>query len=171
MLELLATGSLLGFTKDKHLRRKLWKDADRIWYEIDRRQLYRFLERLHLKQYIEFIKARDGVEKARITNKGKARFLELQFKNLVLQKPKKWDRRWRLVLFDIPESKKKIRDALRRKLKELGFLEFQKSVFVYPYPCRDEMNFVINFWNIADCVYYLEASIDVDHNLRKRFHL
>ncbi|MBI2024095.1 hypothetical protein HYT00_01785 [Candidatus Giovannonibacteria bacterium] len=171
ILELLAAGTLLGFTKDKGLRRELLDECDRIWYEMDHKQLFRFLERLRLKKYVEFVKNKQGIEKIHLTNKGKARFLVYQFKNISLKKAKKWDKKWRMVLFDIPESKKKIRDSLRRKLKGLGFLEFQKSVFIYPYACRDEINFVINFWDIPENVYYIEAPIAPDQTLRKHFKL
>ena len=171
ILELLATGTLLGFTKDRSLKRELLEECDQIWYEMDRKQLYRFLERMHLKNYVEFISKKGGIERVKLTNQGRARFLEYQFKNIILGKNKRWDGKWRMVLFDIPEPKKKIRDALRRKLKELGFLEFQKSVFVYPYPCRDEINFVINFWDIQEHVYYIEAPIIPDQMLRSHFHL
>lgn len=171
ILEFLATGFVLGFTRDKRLRRELLEECDRIWYEIDRKQLYRFLDRLRLKNYVEFVKKKEGIENVRLTNKGRARFLEHQFKKLTLKPSKKWDKKWRLVLFDIPETQKKIRDALRRKLKELGFMEFQKSVFAYPYPCRDEINFILNFWNIPEHVHYVEAPITSDHLLRRHFKL
>ncbi|MBI4059718.1 CRISPR-associated endonuclease Cas2 [Candidatus Giovannonibacteria bacterium] len=171
ILELLTTGFVLGFTRDKRMRRELLEECDRIWYEIDRKQLYRFLDRLHLQKCLEFVKTKEGVENIRLTNKGRARFLEHQFRKLVLKPARKWDKKWRLVFFDIPETQKKIRDALRRKLKELGFLEFQKSVFVYPYSCRDEINFILNFWNISEYVHYIEASITSDYSLRRHFKL
>ena len=53
------------------------------------------------------------------------------------------DGEWRIVIFDIPEKFKKAREALRMKLKELGFLELQKSVFIFPYECEDEINFIV----------------------------
>lgn len=171
ILELLATGTLLGLAKDKNTRRTLLGEADRIWYSIDRKQLFRVLERLKLGGYIELIKRADGIEKARLTDRGKAKFLAYQFNSLVLPQSKKWDKKWRMVLFDIPETKKNIRDSLRRKLKELGFLEFQKSVFVYPYSCRDEINFILNFWNIPEHVYYIEAHITSDYKLCEHFRL
>ncbi len=39
---------------------------------------------------------------------------------------------WWGVIFDIPESKRNIRDALRTTLVDLGFVAWQKSVYVYP---------------------------------------
>lgn len=171
ILELLATGALLGFVRDRQEQRKLLEDSDRIWYNIDRKQLFRILERLRLGGYVSLIKRAEGVEKASLTDKGKAKSLTYEFNALTLPKSKKWDKKWRLVLFDIPETKKKIRDALRRKLKALGFLEFQKSVFVYPYPCRDEINFILNFWAIPEHVHYVEAPITSDHKLREHFRV
>ncbi len=171
LVELLASGAVLGFTRDKALRRQLLEESDHVWYSIDRKQLYVVLERLKLKGMVDFIKSGDGIERVRLTQPGRARALRYQFQNLELQRPKRWDGRWRLVLFDIPESKKKIRDALRRKLKDLCFHEFQKSVFVCPYSCRDEINFVINFFDIADHVWYLETQLVPDDVFQKEFKL
>src|SRR3990167_7009580 len=171
VLVLLAQGTMLGLSRDKGLRLEILKDADRTWHEIDRKLLYQILKRLKLGHHIEFLKTRNGIEFARLTAKGKERFLQHQFNILALPRAKRWDGKWRIVLFDIPEPKKKIRDSLRRKLKALGFLEFQKSVFIYPFPCRDEINFVINFYNIPEYVYYLEAPLVPDGGFRKEFDI
>lgn len=171
VLELLATGAMIGFVKGKTERRKLYEESDRIWYSMDRKQLYQILERLKLRHAIEMVKHGGGINAVQLTNSGKAFSLSHQFKNMKLALKKKWDGKWRFVLFDIPESKKKTRDALRRKLKHLGFLEFQKSVFIYPYPCGDEINFVINFFGIADSVYYIEAPIVPDASFRQHFKI
>lgn len=53
---------------------------------------------------------------------------------------RQWDKRWRLVVFDIPEKRKQIRDNLRKKLKQLGFGMWQKSVYVTPHDVMREMN-------------------------------
>lgn len=50
---------------------------------------------------------------------------------------KKWDGKWRIMFFDIPEKKRKYRDELRLMLKAIGFKEFQKSVWIYPYKVPD----------------------------------
>ena len=168
IIGLLASGMMLGFVRDKHERRKLLEESDKIWMSLDRKQLYVILERLKLRGLIEFAK-QGNKEKVRLTPRGKSQSLWHAFKTLKTSPKKKWDGKWRMALFDIPEPKKKIRDALRRKLKELGFLEFQKSVFVFPYPAEDEINFVINFFDISEYVYYIEAPIRPDRDLRKHF--
>jgi DNA-binding transcriptional regulator PaaX len=171
ILNILANGFVLSLSKDKRERFRLHKECDRLWYTIDRKQLYQILKRLRMEGFVKVIKHGNNIEKIQIDEKGKKRWLRYQFNDLELKPLKRWDKKWRIVLFDIPEVQKKIRDALRRKLKNLGFLEFQKSVFIYPHPCKDEVNFIINFFNIEDYVYYLEAPISSDYNFRQYFHL
>ncbi|OGF82849.1 hypothetical protein A3B18_02110 [Candidatus Giovannonibacteria bacterium RIFCSPLOWO2_01_FULL_46_13] len=166
VLGLLATGALLGFTKDKQQRLELIRDADYIWQTIDQKELLSLLRKFKVLGYVH-----GDNKKIDLSDRGKARWLRYKLKDIKLSRQKRWDRKWRMVLFDIQESKKKTRDALRRKLKEIGFLEFQKSVFVYPYPCRDEINFIINFFDVAEFVYYLETEISPDDLLKKNFKL
>lgn len=170
ILKLLAAGCFLAISRDKKFRRELSEECDKTWYTIDRKELFRSLERLRLNKLINIIKQGDE-EKISLTSFGKKRLSEYQIKNLKLKVEKSWDKIWRIVLFDIPENKKKIRDSFRQILKKLGFIEFQKSVFIYPYPCKDEINFIINFYNIYDCVYYVEAPISPDHKLKNKFDL
>jgi len=76
------------------------------------------------------------------------------------------------VAFDIPEDYKRARDALRRKLQQLGFRELQKSVFVFPYECKDEIEFIVEFFAIRKYVRYgVLDLIDNDLQLRKTFRL
>lgn len=89
----------------------------------------------------------------RLAGNQKARF---NFDKLAIKKPAVWDGRWHIVFYDIPERKRRARDALRDKLKEMGFLEWQKSVFVHPYPCRDEVEFIIEFFDIRPYVRFGE---------------
>lgn len=158
-------------TRDKKRRIQLHRECNRIWYTIDRKKLSQALKRLRLNNFLAFEKQNDGREKVYLTLTGKTRALKYRLNNLTIKKSRRWDKKWRFVLFDIPEEKRKIRDALRKKLKKLGFLEFQKSVFIFPYPCSDEINFVINFFDIHNYVYYLEASISSDFDFRKHFKL
>lgn len=171
LLGLLVNDFYLALPRSREEKRKFHLESERVWREIDRKRLFSVLRRLRLEGVINSIKEKDDFERIVITDKGKARFLEYQFNNLELKKNKNWDGRWRIALFDVPEAKKKVRDALRRKLKTLGFVEFQKSVFIYPYPCEDEVNFVINFFGIYENVYYIESAIISDDKFRKNFGL
>ena len=76
---------------------------------------------------------------------------------LALLKPKHWDGLWRIVLFDIPEKQRGGRDALRSRLRELGFFQFQKSALVYPHPCFDEIDLVVQAYHLSLYVTFFET--------------
>lgn len=107
-----------------------------------------------------------------LTERGRDRIRKGKIENLQIIKPKHWDKKWRLVLFDVPEQHKKAREAIRRKLRELGFYHLQKSCFVYPFECRDEIDFVTEFFNVSDHVNYIVAeSVDGEKELKNFFKL
>jgi hypothetical protein len=90
---------------------------------------------------------KDG-EIYRVTEKGKETLHKFIFDNLVIAKPKNWDRKWRVVIFDIPHKRKVARDALRRKLIDLGFYKLQKSVWIHPFPCVKEIMYVTDVFKV-----------------------
>lgn len=85
-----------------------------------------------------------------LTPEGKKKAGMLQIDNLEIKKPKKWDKKWRLLSFDIAEKKKIVRESLRGKLKELGFCPFQKSIWVHPFDCRAEIELLKDFFGLFD---------------------
>jgi len=171
ILHLLGEGFHLKFERSRAGRRSVYEKCDRIWHTVDRKQLYQILDRLRLRGIIKVIREGDSVERITLTNRTRAYLLKRQFKILSIKCSGRWDRKWRIVLFDVPEQLRNKRDVLRSKLKSIGFLEFQKSTFVYPFPCKDEINFIINFLEIPEHVYYIEAPIAPDDILRKSFKL
>jgi len=97
----------------------------------------------------------NGRDFIKMTDKGK-----LYFSQLDLKKRKAgfvWDKLWRVVVFDIPENKKIARRALSRKLKQTGFYPMQKSVFVFPYNCKEEIDFIISYFSVEKYVNYFVA--------------
>ena len=96
----------------------------------------------------------DGSISIIITEEGREKALKFNVDSLIIFKPAHWDKRWHLVFFDVPEKKRRGRDALRLKLRELGFYEWQKSVFVHPYPCRDQIDFIVEFFELRPFVRY-----------------
>ena len=171
ILLLLANGLLLGYARDRRTKNELLKDCDRIWLSIDRNQLFHLLRILKMGKFIDIKIDEEGSKRVFISQKGMARVARLQLDELKILKPKRWDKKWRIVIFDVPESQRKLRDALRKRLKILGFIEFQKSVFAFPYSCEDEINILINYYNLRENVRYLESSLSYDADLRKFFQL
>jgi CRISPR-associated endonuclease Cas2 len=83
-----------------------------------------------------------------------------------------WDGKWRMVIFDIPERIRSGRNALRTKLKQIGFYELQKSVFIFPHECEKEIKIIVNFFRMDKYVKYVVAEyIDNNNQIKKIFNL
>ena len=96
-----------------------------------------------------------------------------QIDNLVIKQPKEWDKKWRFITFDIPEKRKIVREALRGKLKQLGFSPFQKSIWIYPYSCTAEIELLKDFFGLVDREIQLivAENIGQDDNWKRAFRL
>ncbi len=142
------------------------------WNKIDRRRIYEAIKRLNKKRLVNLIEKGDEVY-IEITENGKKLIKKFDYENIELPKYKKWDKKWRLVTFDIPDKKKRERNAFSEKLKDLGFYPLQESVFIYPYDCRDEIDFMCEFLFIEPYVnYFIVDSIDKrEGDLRELFNL
>src|SRR3989344_7410476 len=73
----------------------------------------------------------------RITSKGSNFLNRLTTEEALKTNPRRWDGLWRVLIFDVPEYRKGVRDNIRRSLQAVGFLRLQDSVWVYPYDCED----------------------------------
>ena len=85
-----------------------------------------------------------------LTPEGRRKAGIFQIDKLHIVRPKQWDGKWRLITFDIHEKKKFIREALRGKLKQLGFYLFQKSIWIHPYRCDAEIDLLKEFFGLTD---------------------
>ena len=108
-----------------------------------------------------------------LTEKGKRKAGWMQIDDLEIVKQKKWDKKWRLVIFDIAQIKKIYREAFRGKLKDLGFRSLQKSVWVHPYECQAEIELLKDFFGLSDKELRLivAQSIGIDEEFKKEFRL
>ena len=128
------------------------------------------LSRLAAKGLVAFIE-RDEKKYARLTEKGR-QMLALETERIRLVKQKRWDRRWRIVIFDIPERRRAVRTRLRTFMKLCGFERLQDSVWVYPYDCEDLVALVKAEFRIgADALYLIVEQMERDKHLREHFHL
>lgn len=128
------------------------------------------LGRLVAKGLVTFVEE-DGKRYARITEKGE-RMLQMETERTAIAKKRKWDRRWRVVIFDIPERRKSVRASLRRFMNEYGFVRLQDSVWIYPYDCEDLIALAkANFRVGADVLYMIVERLEHDKHLREHFGL
>ena len=83
-----------------------------------------------------------------------------------------WDERWRLLIFDIREKRRDVRDQLRELLAALGFVRVQHSVWAHPYPCEDFVALLKTDWQLGKSLLYLVVEeLEGDNALRTRFEL
>jgi len=107
---------------------------------------------LKKQQLIEKKKYNDSVIIS-LTEKGRLRSLNLSFKDFYNRK-EKWDGKWRMVAFDIPDKCKKGRNALRYRLRLGGFYELQESLFLYPYDCKKEIDNFVKLFGLEKYVRF-----------------
>ena len=140
-------------------------------FKTNKQNFIKSLQSMKQDRLVDF-REEGNLSKITITEKGKQKLLIYELDSLEIKKPKKWDSVWRIVTFDIPEKKKAARNALRDKLKELGFCQLHKSVFVFPYPCLDEVQFIEEIFQIGSYINFIEAKTIADDDwLKSKFHL
>jgi DNA-binding transcriptional regulator PaaX len=135
------------------------------------RQINRSLRSLKKQGLISMTNHGDKIL-IKMTKNGKEKLLKFKIEGIKLKPQKRWDKTWRLVIFDIPESHKLNRQLFRRKIKEMGFERLQRSVWICPYPCEDEIDFLKEIYEIRPYVRIVTAnSIDIQSDLVRRFNL
>ncbi|MEK7539578.1 MAG: hypothetical protein AAB595_03010 [Patescibacteria group bacterium] len=135
-------------------------------------QIRNSINHLRKQKLIEYVSDKNGKIIVKITTKGKTRLRAFDIELIEIKKPKRWDGKWRLVMFDIPVRFTKGREALRFHLKNLDFFQFQKSAWIYPYPCEDEAMFIADFFGVGKYVEILVVdSVLRDEKIKKYFNL
>lgn len=155
ILLLLQAGVALSFaggTLGKQFR--ILGDLMDSWKDVDREYLSKIVREFYVGRLISMTDNKDGTTTAVLTEKGKKRALTFNFKKMKIKVPDVWDGFWHVVIFDIPEKYKWARLALRDKLLALGFFQCQKSVYIHPFPCEDEVEFISQFFEVGRYVRY-----------------
>lgn len=172
VLVLLAGGVALGLARSPRNQKYIFKTISKDLKEIDRRYLVEVIKEFREDRLINYSEKKNGVVEIVLSEKGKRKVLEFNIDNIKINKPLRWDKKWRVVFFDIPEKRRGERNVLREKLKELDFKEIQKSVFVHPYPCFDEINFIVEYYTLRRFVRFGEIiNLSNEEELRLKFKL
>ena len=127
--------------------------------------------RLVAKKYAGWVE-RDGKKYLRVTPAGRKAFAFEQAKVALKNQKKKWDGRWRMIVFDVPERRRRVRNRLRAVMGEIGFVRLQDSVWVYPYDCEDFVALLKAELKIGkDVLYAIADTIEHDKSLHLHFKL
>ena len=122
------------------------------------RKLWQNFHRLKQSRALAYKGEINGEQVYELTAAGKTKIHRFLLDTLEISKPKIWDGKWKVVIFDIPERYRHARQALKNKLSELGFYQLQKSVWAHPFPCETEIEFLKNHFNIKPYVHILHVN-------------
>lgn len=167
---LLYGGLALGLSASPGRYFRILRMIGKEWKQIDRYALHEAIRGLYRSKLIEEKVAKDGSITLVLSEGGRKKALTYKLDEMTVNKPKLWDKKWRVVIFDIPEDLKKVREAMREHLKRLGFVYLQKSVFVHPFPCADQIEFLIEFYRARPYIRQILAEkIDNELHLKRKF--
>jgi DNA-binding transcriptional regulator PaaX len=111
-------------------------------------------------------------KKLRLTEAGEKKLRYLRLQDYKMPLPKKWDERWRVLIFDIPEKRKGLREKIRNTLVVVGFVRLQDSVWIYPYDCEDLITLLKADFKVGkDMLYMIIDTLEYDAPIRKKFGL
>lgn len=125
-----------------------------VWKQFNPSYLQRTLKRLERQKEVE-VAEENGQQIIRLTRNGKRKILKYSLDSVTIGKPKRWDGKWRLVLYDIPSGSRKISELIRETLKRLGFYQIQESVYILPYPCFNQIEFLRQYYGLGNKVQYM----------------
>lgn len=91
-----------------------------------------------------------------LTERGKKRMEEAAGRIYRIE-AEKWDGKWRMLLYNIPEEKRQIRDELRKELIWSGFGLLSNGVWITPNNLKNQINDIIDKYNIRECVHFFTA--------------
>jgi len=154
----LLSGVALGLTRSPRQQRYILRSIPKALKQINRDYLNRIITEFREERLVDYQEEDDGTITMNLSELGQKQVLRFKLEEMAIKTPLVWDKKWRLVIFDIPEKNKPAREALRAKLKELGFLELQHSAWIYPYPCDREINFIIEVFNLRPYIRQMEVS-------------
>lgn len=156
ILELIAVGALVAVVGGVTHGRASGK-LGKAFIQYSRGRVRQTLKRLRLQRYIAY-DPKDEKSPILLTEKGMCRLASWRLCDIFIQRKKRWDYLWRVVIFDVPERRRLARQHLHRELLSAGLYPLQRSVFVSPYECTEAMLSLCNLLHIRSHVVVFTAS-------------
>lgn len=139
-----------------YYKKKKREEAFRQWERFNQRRLKHLLKRLYQQKVVEIGEV-DGQEVVTLTEKGKKKVLIYKLEEMMIDKPPKWDGRWRVIIYDVGKEKRIMSEIFRNFLKKMQFLKLQKSVYLTPYKCDEQIEFLRQYYGLGQEVIYIVA--------------
>lgn len=159
----LAVPKVLSLLKDEY--------RDAIFPPDPRQRLHETAARMKRKRWIAF-ETKDGRKHMRITEWGMREMESIRLGTYAIRQPRKWDGRWRMVMFDIVERRRKDREKIRSILLNLGLYRLQDSVWVHPFDFEEAIALLKTEFRLGEnLLYVIVDAMDYDRRLRDYFDL
>ncbi len=171
ILLLLEAGVGFGYNYTLGQKWRALKKLSREWKKLEQEKVDAGIRSFYKYKIIYKKVNEDGSVNIELNEKGKFKALNIRLDN-IKNKNKRWDKKWRMVAFDIPEKYKKSRDVVRNKLRKIGFVELQKSILIAPYDCQKELELFVKYYNLEKYVRFgIIEFIDNESYFKKVFKL
>lgn len=160
----------LGYTVrmiERAKRNYDWQKSQKEWKKFNPYFLKFNLKRLLEQKVVEIVREK-GQEIVKLTKKGHTKYLKFKLEELSL-KDKRWDGKWRIVIYDISKFKKSKTNAFRYILKYINFLPLQKSVYLTPYPCEEQITYLREYFGIGGEVLLIRADKIENEDIYKQY--
>lgn len=172
ILLLLESGLALGLSRSPRRHFKIVQLVGKEWRQLNRQALWRSIRSLYVSKLIEEKLQENGSVVMILSEEGKKRTVQYKIDEMKIKKPKIWNKKWCFVTFDVPEHQKKVREALRFYFRKIGLRKFQKSMFLTPYSCYDEIDFIVEYFQARAYVRMINAdSFDNELHWKVTFNL
>lgn len=116
------------------------------------------------------LKFKDGYYQ--LTPEGEKTLRRWELSNYRLRKPRRWDKQWRIIIYDISEKKAIVRKQVAKLFTQAGFYHLQDSVWIYPYDCEDIIGLLKTDFGVGrEILYVIATEVENDRHLRNHFDL
>lgn len=172
VLLLLLGGLSLGLSGSPRTSWKIIGEMTKEWKELSRQSAQRAINSLYASKLAGVKENSDGTFTLILNEEGRKKALTYDLIRMKIKVPSKWDGLWRMISFDVPVDKKEVRDSLREHLLRLGFYEMHQSLFIHPFECRNEIEYIVELYDARKYVRFILATdIDNELHIKKFFHL
>ncbi len=147
--------------RGKSRRKELYERADQALY------------RLRDKKLITFTKTEGRRPIVRLTASGETEITKIILRQYKISETTVWNGKWHIVIFDIREKRRSVRNRLRALLAGAGMVRLQDSVWIHPYPC-DELVALLRAnlkSGTGELLYFIAEGLESDRHLREHFNL
>ena len=138
------------------------------WEKFNLWRLRQVVKRMQSSKLVE-IKEEKSIPIIKITQKGKQKLLRYKIDEMALDESS-WDGKWRLIIYDVANTKRAHSEMFRTMLNKLKFLKLQRSVYLTPFKCEDEIEYLRLLFGIGNEVQILKVgSLENEMAYRRYF--